>query len=392
MAVESPNVVPIAGDPPRSGPLSRPVVLSDLTDDLLWTKLLRVPLLALRTDSLIIAFLALLLCGQIGSLTKLWNPPEIPGFGRAAAEALSLNIEAAPPAGPLTASDPAAAPGAFIARFVQAWVSNVATLASNRPVATILLGIPMLMVVMIAGLAISRQAAAEFAQGVNISWPASLAYSVPRLRQAAFAVFAPLTLALVLGLVVATGGWLLLQWPVIKLLGAALYGFALLAGFVIVAIVGLFVIGGAMLLPAIACDGADGIEAIQRAYAYVPGRPLRMLFYVVVLLILWALVGSLAWAIADITRALTFWLSHLFIATSPAVDPQAFDQRMLRIWLALPTVLVYAFGMSFFFSGATVVYLLLRKLNDGQDISELWMPTMIPGTQAPNKDVTIKSA
>ncbi len=54
--------------------MSRPIALADLTEDLLWPKLLRVPAIALRPASITIGFFGLLIASLVGDLSKTWQP------------------------------------------------------------------------------------------------------------------------------------------------------------------------------------------------------------------------------------------------------------------------------------------------------------------------------
>ena len=45
-------------------------------------------------------------------------------------------------------------------------------------------------------------------------------------------------------------------------------------------------------------------------------------------------------------------------------------------------LLVASFVVSYWFSGGTTLYLLMRQVCDGQDVGELWTPGMVAGTHA----------
>ena len=46
-------------------------------------------------------------------------------------------------------------------------------------------------------------------------------------------------------------------------------------------------------------------------------------------------------------------------------------------------LLVASYVVSYWFSGGTALYLLMRQVCDGQDAGELWSPGMVAGTHAP---------
>ena len=55
---------------------------------------------------------------------------------------------------------------------------------------------------------------------------------------------------------------------------------------------------------------------------------------------------------------------------------------MIRFWTTIPVILVLASFLSCCVSVSTALYLGMRRVCDGQDWAELWMPGMIAGTMA----------
>ena len=47
---------------------------------------------------------------------------------------------------------------------------------------------------------------------------------------------------------------------------------------------------------------------------------------------------------------------------------------------------VAAFVFSLHFASSTLRYLVIRRVCDGQELEEVWMPTLIPGTTVPHPD------
>ena len=56
----------------------------------------------------------------------------------------------------------------------------------------------------------------------------------------------------------------------------------------------------------------------------------------------------------------------------------------------MPVLLAQAYAFSLFFTGSTLVYLGMRRVVDGQDMGEIWVPVPgVPGREpdpAPAKD------
>jgi hypothetical protein len=53
-----------------------------------------------------------------------------------------------------------------------------------------------------------------------------------------------------------------------------------------------------------------------------------------------------------------------------------------EIWTLVPFGLLAGFVVSYILCAGTILYLLMRKLADGQEVEEIWMPGMVPGTAA----------
>jgi hypothetical protein len=46
----------------------------------------------------------------------------------------------------------------------------------------------------------------------------------------------------------------------------------------------------------------------------------------------------------------------------------------MRMWMIIPLTLLAAYAVSYFWCAATLLYLAVRRVNDGQDMNELWTP------------------
>jgi hypothetical protein len=162
----------------------------------------------------------------------------------------------------------------------------------------------------------------------------------------------------------------------------------------VVLLLALTLLGAPMLLPALACEATDGIDAVQRTMAYVAARPLQYGAYVLILCvqaaITTALLIMLAVLVSETARAAaTAW-------TPTSVDPgrvlegssaslRAMNAGIL-FWLNVPLLLVGGYVTSFVHTGGTVLYLAMRRVCDGQDVDDVWMPGSIPGLRDPEMD------
>jgi hypothetical protein len=349
--------------------------------------------LALRPERLAIAFFAivgLVLAAKVPSLWLAADDPLLilPGamgdaLGRALASVLSGNLSHAG----------AALAGAF-------WFLPKAAIVAS-PLSAAVLILPSVAIWVVSGLALARMTACDAAQGVVLRWPLAVAFAMKNARSAAGALLTPVVGAVVLIAVLAAGGWLLLEFVPGRPIGGLLYILAILASFALVLAAAVLGLGQPLILPSVACDKADAIDALQRAAAYVLNRPLRLLVYYAIagsLLVLttvlaFAMAGAVAWVARESTHALLSEESLRALATasvaaagSDSAEPSAWHADVARwfieFWSLVPRIMAGAVALSCLHACCTLVYLCVRRLNDGQDVAEIWMPTMIPGTVA----------
>jgi len=365
-------------DPQRASPLAKPITLSDLTEELLWPQLFRALPLALRPERLGIAFFTLVILSLLGRII-------------------------AP-----SATTPAMATGALFDfvngvkwHSVQACVSAETMLLlgvtwsqiAAKPWVSAGVGVPAILVLLIGAGAISRMAACEFGQSVVVPWTRGLAFSISRWASLVGAVAGPLLVVGFLLGVVALGGGALFNWSISAILGALLYPIALILGALAVLLLLGFALGHPLIVPAVACEGTDAIDAAQRSYAYVVGRPLRLVLYLAILLALLVVSASVLEVIVfrtiEVTRGAAASLAG--VSASQALDATqegaegvwGWVGRIVSFWTLIPRLLVGAFILSYGACGSTILYLLMRKLNDGQDTGEIWMPGLVGGSMAP---------
>lgn len=358
----------------------RPVTLDRLIDELRWPVLLRAGALGLRADRLVLALLAIVAAAFIGELPASW-------LGQPGLLAMVLGV-----AGRAVV----ALVGGIMALDVQRVLEALRMLVLDGPgeiwaqygYSTIFFGIPMLAVLLIASGAIARSAACEFAQGVHIPWPRALGFALGRWDALAGAVLGPLVFAAMLIAGIALAGWALLSLPGLSLVGAVLYPIALLAGLLAAATLLGYVLFWPLLVPAVACEATDGWDATQRASHYLLHRPLTL----IVSLAIVSFVGVLAVGVAGVLMTamveLTRWAASLL--TGPGADAvingsatgglTGAAASVIRFWIALPGLIIGAYGLSVLCSGSTLLYLVMREAVDGQHRSEIWMPGLVDGT------------
>ncbi|MBK9189055.1 MAG: hypothetical protein IPM33_08880 [Phycisphaerales bacterium] len=369
--------------------LSSPLHAGDLINSLVWPRLLRAAGLALHPGRLGLAAGILVLIGIIASIPGLWleagtGPRVTAGeaLGGAGAQIVS---------GVLALDHVSVAQGLW-----KFGVDAPTKVVKGHPWSVVIILVPVLLVWGVGGAAIARSAASEYSLREKTPWPASLGFGVSK---AASLVGAKLTPLLIVGVVVGllcVGGWVLLRFPMVQALGGLAYVLALGGGLVIVVVCAGYLLGGSMLVPAIACEGTDAIDAMQRVYAYAMARPARLLVYSLVLVIELVLVAVVLASIANAVTSASAWATTLLLpdelaqvvhaaGTGEAITDAERGWSMsamaasIAFWSRLPGFLVGAYLISFYFSGGTLLYLMMRLVCDGQDPSELWRPGMPAG-------------
>ncbi|GAB4385166.1 MAG: hypothetical protein Kow0022_10060 [Phycisphaerales bacterium] len=359
------------------------LMLADLLSELLWPGLFRAAALALRPQRLLLAAATIVLVGIIGSLSRLWSEAS---FGQHAGKTLA---EAASGLGIALDSYSFSRfwdlPLARLWQAIEALVLHAPVqIVRAFPVSAFVLGLPMLGVALLGWLAIARSAAFEFGLHAVEPWSACVARGIERLPGLALSVFAvPIAVMMLAGLTAGLS-WVLLGLPGVNIVGAVLWGLSLFACVFAALLLAAWALGLPLLAPAVACDGPDAFDAMQRALAYVIGRPLRFVIYAAVLMAIGAVSAGLVSLILRggdelATRSASALLSaeqaRIFVpggAQRSALEgTDALAAGIIDFWRSLLALAGGAFVFSFFSSASSVLYLLMRKLNDGQDIGDL---------------------
>lgn len=369
--------------------------IPSLFEGLLWTKLLLATRLALHPGRIGIALIAIVAIALTSRIPELWLPK-----GNSPAQEVA---DRAPPAMVRIADGVLALDHVDLSKGLSELFVRIPTdVYRDFPWSTILIAPLILALWSIAGGAIARTAASEVALGRRMGWGEGVAFALSRPIALFSSMLAPLVIVLLVGVLLAAFGAALfsLQW--IQVVGAALFFIPLLLSLVAILSLAGFVLGMPMLPAAVVCEGTDAIDALQRVYAYVLDRPVRVLLYSFVLLAQLAILGVVLAFLAKGVLEFAAWSSTLWTtpnardavqtlaANQPWSPPRPDSPTSLRafahvvgFWAAIPGLLVLAILVSAYFSGASLLYLTMRQVADGQDFSDLWSPGMIPGTQAP---------
>lgn len=236
--------------------------------------------------------------------------------------------------------------------------------------------------------AIARSAACEFAGDVRISMGQSVSFAFRHCVSLFFAYAAPILVIWIMCLAMAGVGWLMFHASVPAMIFSIFYFVFLLFALVVALIAIAYFVGAIMLAPAIACEGTDAYDAVQRAYAYVFSKPFKLIFYAFIIIIAGVIATSLVVMVCRLVVNLAVTLSgatshtEIVAETGKASWARRSSLWIVGFWNDIVASVVMAFVITYTLCAGTILYLLMRKAADGQEVEEIWMPGMVPGTAA----------
>jgi len=257
-----------------------------------------------------------------------------------------------------------------------------------------------LAVISIAGGAICRITALQFARDERPGLIESVKFSLRRFVSLFTAPLVPLGIIVLVGLCIFVLGLI----GNIPRAGEIIIAIGLPAALIAAVLMTLILVGAVagapLVFPAIGFEATDGFDAISRAFSYVYARPWRMGFYIVIT----TFYGAICYLFVRLCAFLLLFVTHfslsLAVWTSSSVKglnklmaiwpkPQFLNLVQARtiesaIWSeALAGFLVYlvvlvvfglvvSFLMSFYFSASTIIYALMRKHVDDTALEDVY--------------------
>jgi len=269
-----------------------------------------------------------------------------------------------------------------------------------HPLYCVIFAVVKLVVIAVAGGAICRIAALQFAKGQKPGISEAIRFSCKKFWSFVVTPIAPACIILFFAFFVFLLG-LIGNIPVVGELLIGIFAIcALLAG----AFIALLLIGTAagfnLMFPAIACDGSDCFDAISRSFNYIYSRPWRMGFYTAVAAVYGAVCYTFVRFFAflmilgartclrlvvfvensnQINKLTAIWPAPSFTnllgfsAPAPAGAAQSFAAFLIYLFLLLVVALLVSFIISFYFSANTIIYSLLRNKVDNTALEDVYV-------------------
>jgi hypothetical protein len=243
----------------------------------------------------------------------------------------------------------------------------------------------------LAGGAICRIAALQFARNERPRLVQATRFAARRLVNFLAAPIAPVAIAILLGLPILLLGLLgNIPW-VGELLTGLLLPLAFIGAFFIAVVLVGAAAGLSLMFPAIAYEDSDFFDAVSRSFSNVYGRPWQMGFYTFVaalygtvcylfvrffaLVVLWATRGFLQLGLGN-EKLQAIWpapTSVDLLGTFPSPDGWSLwlAAVLIRIGVLAVVGLTISFVVSLYFSASTVIYALMRNRVDGTSLDEI---------------------
>jgi len=355
--------------------------LSDLTGGLVWPRLLQAPALAGSFGSLLVATAACALIGLIDAAPRYLPGVPADSDGIFGETIRAMGFECFRLGGALVRFDAAVA---FESATDLIYRIPASAFAGRPVTATLVFGLS-LIIAILASAIVSRRAALAFGGHRPASIAELLRDAMKRLVSLAAAAVLPAVLLASSLLLLWALAWVTLGIPYLQALTAVAFGLAVPVSLIAVFLGLVTVVGTPLMLPCVMTEGSDALDAIQRVLAYVRAAPARLVAYILIagsacLLAAFVAVAAADWSIRLIDTvglAIVGETSGKMIRTAETgFGPWTGRTAMsiFRFWEGVPVILAAGYLLSLFNTASTLIYLGMRRVVDGQDMGEVWIP------------------
>lgn len=277
-----------------------------------------------------------------------------------------------------------------------------------HPFYFVLFGAGCLLIWSLAGGAVCRLASVQFARDEKLGMRQGLAYARVHLFDGfVLAPCIPLGFIVALMLAMALFGAFLRIWFLGDLLGGILFVLPIFGGIAIALLLIGTLVGGHLFWPAVASEGQDAYDAFSRGLSYAFTKPWKTILYAVIATVFagicWLFVTMFAFLALTLVRSIVSWGTSPFgwwrrgtgdaaVAKLELLWPLAGPNALYRwpetanltwneyisvffiaVYVLLVIATMWSFLASFYFSGCTVVYFLLRRDVDKIDLDDIYI-------------------
>jgi hypothetical protein len=268
-----------------------------------------------------------------------------------------------------------------------------------------------LCMISIAGGAVCRTAALQFAQGQKPGMTEATRYSLKKFRSYFSAPLTPICFIIACALLIFILGILAtIPFGIGEVIMIIFVPLTFVFGIVITILLIGAIAGFNLMFPAIAYEGTDSFGAMNNSFCYIYKKPWRMAFYTAIA----AVYGAICYAFVRFFVFLLLWITHqsmqfgsklvssissLFNKESDvlskfgAIWPEPSFQNLFGVAIAEPVggmqiftfyvmhviiwifvLLLASFIMSFYFSANSIIYALMRNQVDNTPMNDIYTP------------------
>lgn len=268
---------------------------------------------------------------------------------------------------------------------------------SCHPIYCIIFGLIKLAVISVAGGAICRIAALQFARGEKPGLGEALRFSTNKSLSFFSAPLAPIGIIIFIGVFIYLLGLIGNIPRAGELIMGIFMVLALIAGALMAIVIIGTVAGFSLMFPAVAYDGSDCFDAISRSFSYAYSKPWRMGFYMLTaavygaicyifvrfftFLLLIAPHRVLQIGILENSKLARIWPRPEYLnllgsqAEASANWTESLAAFLVHLLLLAVIGLLVSFVISFYFSANTVIYSLMRNRVDNTALEEIYTLT-----------------
>jgi len=234
------------------------------------------------------------------------------------------------------------------------------------------------------GGAITRIVALRLARNERIGWGAALRHARTKwLAYVAAPAFPLIGVAFITAGLLVAG--LIMRGGIFVFLFSFIWPLFLLAGLLMAILLLGLLFGWPLMWATVGVESTDSFDALSRSYAYVFQRPLHYLFYAVIV----ALLGILGWILVYYFTETVINLTYGGVAWGGGADRILGQIKtgnteglhgitkggtaIIHFWVGCVRLLAVGFVYSFFWTGATAIYFLLRRDVDATEMDEIFL-------------------
>jgi hypothetical protein len=240
------------------------------------------------------------------------------------------------------------------------------------------------------GAAITRLAAIDFARDDRSSLTSAVKFAGGRFLSYFCSPLLPIGFILAMWLLCFLGGLVgRVPWVGEGIVGALWFVPLALAFFMVLLLIGLAA-GWPLMVATISTEATDAYDGFSRSFSYIFSRAWHALWYAIVALAY----GLVVLAFVQLVAGFVIYLAGWVVASGmglenlgpvPSLDTTALrftrdssgwielGRPLMGFWLHALLLAVAAFGASYFWTAATIIYFLLRQSEDATDLDEVFL-------------------